>query len=130
VKFVSVGGAGIPDGTEIDAGYSQWHSDGTEIMNSGGRSPITGDFCLGVWTRVGENKYKLNHLGAGWDPTGANLIGPGHIQEAVTLAPGGNKFSGTFTVDQYDESGNVLVLLLGTITGTRIDVNTPAESIF
>ncbi len=130
VKFVSVGSAGIPDGTEIDAGYSQWHSDGTEIMNSGGRSPITGDYCLGVWLRVGENKYKLNHLGAAWDPTGTSLVGPGHIQEEVTLAPGGNKFSGTFNIDQYDESGNVLAHLQGTITGTRITVNTPAESIF
>jgi hypothetical protein len=130
VKFVSVGSAGIPDGTEIDAGYSQWHSDGTEIMNSGGRSPITGDYCLGVWARVGFSKYKLNHLGAGWDSTGATLVGPGHIQEEVTLAPGGNKFSGTFMIDQYDESGNVLAHLQGTITGTRIDVNTPAESIF
>jgi hypothetical protein len=130
VKFVSVGSAGIPDGTEIDAGYSQWHSDGTEIMNSGGRSPITGSFCLGVWARVGEYKYKLNHLGAAWDPTGATLVGPGHIQEEVTLAPGGNKFSGTFNIDQYDESGNVLAHLQGTITGTRISVNTPAESVF
>ena len=49
VKFVSEGSEGIPDGTEVDAGYSQWHSDGTEIMNSAGRSPITGSFCLGVW---------------------------------------------------------------------------------
>jgi len=42
VKFVSPGSEGIPDGTEVDAGYSQWHSDGTEIMNSGGRPPIAG----------------------------------------------------------------------------------------
>jgi hypothetical protein len=130
VKFVSVGTAGITDGTEIDAGYSLWHSDGTEIMNSGGRSPITGDYCMGVWARVGFNKYKLNHFGAAWDPTGATLVGPGHIQEEVTLAPGGNKFSGTFNIDQYDESGNVVAHLQGTITGTRINVNTPAESIF
>ncbi|MGA2560338.1 MAG: hypothetical protein ABSF17_11725 [Terracidiphilus sp.] len=49
VHFVAQGNSGIPDGTEIDAGYSQWHSDGTEIMNSGGRNPNTGAFCLGVW---------------------------------------------------------------------------------
>src|SRR6202044_1512416 len=35
-KFVSIGSAGIPDNTEIDAGYSQFHSDHTEITNSGG----------------------------------------------------------------------------------------------
>src|SRR5215470_5868510 len=32
IRFVS-------DGTEIDHGLSQWHSDGTEFMNSGGLSP-------------------------------------------------------------------------------------------
>ena len=36
-----------PDGATLDAGYVQWHSDGTEIMNSG-RDPASGSFCLGV----------------------------------------------------------------------------------
>jgi len=59
VKFVSDGistgiPGGVPKGAEVDAGYSQWHSDGTEIMNSGGRAPNTGDFCLGVWAKVGR----------------------------------------------------------------------------
>jgi hypothetical protein len=34
VKFVSEGTTGIPDGTIIDMVFSQWHSDGTEILNS------------------------------------------------------------------------------------------------
>ena len=41
----------------------EWHSDGTEIMNSGGRNPNTGAFCLGVWEKVGS-QYKLNHFAA------------------------------------------------------------------
>jgi len=130
VKFVSEGSQGIPDGTEIDAGYSQWHSDGTEIMNSGGRSPITGDFCLGVWTSLGNGKYKLNHFAAAWDSTGSTLIGPANIKEVVTLSPTGGKFAGTFTIDQYDESGNNLGHVQGTITGTRIGVDTKEQSIF
>jgi hypothetical protein len=85
---------------------------------------------LGVWTRVGESKYKLNHFAAAWDPTGSTLIGPGNIREEVTLGPGGNKFTGTFTIDQYDESGNKLAHVEGSITGTRIGVNTPPQSIF
>jgi hypothetical protein len=130
VKFVSEGSQGIPDGTEIDAGYSQWHSDGTEIMNSGGRSPITGDFCLGVWKSLGNSKYKLNHFAAAWDSTGSNLIGPANIKESITLAPNGSKFSGAFTIDQYDESGNNLAHVQGNITGTRIGVYTKEQSIF
>jgi hypothetical protein len=130
VKFVSKGSAGIPDYTEVDAGYAQWHSDGTEIMNSGGRSPLAGDFCLGVWQKVGDCKYKLNHFAASWDSTGSNLIGPANIQENVTLSAGGNQFSGTFTIDQYTEAGNKMPRVQGTITGTRITVNTPPSSIF
>jgi len=130
VKFVSKGSAGIPDGAEVDAGYSQWHSDGTEIMNSAGRSPITSNFCLGVWTKVGERKYKLNHFATAWDPTGSTLIGPANIQEEVTLSADGCKFSGTFTIDQYTEAGNRLAHVVGDITGTRITVDTPSQSIF
>ncbi len=128
VKFMTKDSPGFKDGTEVDAGYSQWHSDGTEITNSGGRSPITSSFCLGVWKQVGEFQYKLNHFGASWDPTGSQLIGPGRIQEEVTLNPDGNQFTGTFTIDQYDESGNSLAHLQGVIKGTR--VNTTAQSIF
>jgi hypothetical protein len=130
VKFVSKGSEGIPDGTEIDAGYSQWHSDGTEIMNSGGRSPITGDYCLGVWEQVGADTYKLNHFGASWNATGSELVGPGRIQEEVTLASNKKSFSGTFMINQYSESGTLLAHVQGMVTGTRIDVNTTASSVF
>jgi hypothetical protein len=130
VKFVSKGSEGIPDGAEIDAGYSQWHSDGTEIMNSGGRSPLTGDFCLGVWKKVGERKYKLNHFAAAWDATGTSLIGPAQIKEEVTVDKDGKSFSGTFTIDQFDESGNSLAHVQGDITGKRITVETKSTSVF
>jgi hypothetical protein len=144
VKFISDGVStgipgGVPKGAEVDAGYSQWHSDGTEIMNSGGRAPNTGDFCLGVWAKVGARQYKLNHFAAAWDPTkgtvgpagpAGELIGPGNIREDVTLAPSGESFAGSFSINQYDESGNLLVHLEGKIIGTRINVDTPQSSIF
>jgi hypothetical protein len=52
----------------IDNALVVWHSDYTEIMNSG-RPPQDGDFCLGVWEQVGKSKYKLNHFawGARWN---------------------------------------------------------------
>ncbi len=130
VKFVSVGSQGIPDGAEVDAGYSQWHSDGTEIMNSGGRSPITSNFCLGVWKKVGERKYQLNHFATAWDPAGQHLIGPANIRELVTVDRDCKHFSGTFSIDQYDESGNTLAHVVGNITGARIEVDTPTQSVF
>jgi hypothetical protein len=42
-------------------GFSQWHSDGTEILNSS-RPPATSNFCLGVWEKTGPFAYKLNHF--------------------------------------------------------------------
>jgi hypothetical protein len=138
VKFVAKGSnnsAPVTDGVEMDAGYSVWHGDGTEIMNSGGRAPKMGDFCLGVWQRVGERGYKLNHFAAGWDPTGSNFVGAAQIQEQITLDRTGNSFSGTFTIDQYSEVNGVMapspvLHFQGNITGTRMTVNTPAQSIF
>jgi hypothetical protein len=133
VHFIAEGNAEPPDGTEVDAGYAQWHSDGTEIMNSAGRAPNTGAFCLGVWEKTGTNQYKLNHFAASWDPTqgaGGALVGPARIQETVTLGATGNTFSGNFTISQYDEKGDLLAQVKGKITATRIDVNTTESSIF
>ena len=51
VTFTAKGNTeGPPDGTPIDSGFVQWHSDGTEIMNSG-RPPQNGNICLGVWEK-------------------------------------------------------------------------------
>jgi hypothetical protein len=117
---------------EFDAGYSQWHSDGTEFNNSAGRRPSIGNVCLGVWKQTGPRTYILNHFGASFDDSvsPATLLGPAQIRQWITLSPDGNSYSGTFTVDQYDEAGNHLVGIAGTITATRITVTTPESSIF
>lgn len=60
----TINGASIPD-TVIDNALVVWHSDKTEIMNSG-RPPQDGDFCMGVWEYTrNSNKYKLNHFAWG-----------------------------------------------------------------
>jgi hypothetical protein len=118
-KFVSKGTTGIPDGAVIDDGYATWHRDGTEIMNSG-RPPITGNFCMGVWKQTRTGTYKLNHFGLSWTPDGTTLIGPANIREEVTLDPSGNSYTGTFTIDQFDDNDHVLVHISGTVTAQRI----------
>jgi hypothetical protein len=79
VTFTAEGNGkeGPPDNTPIDSGFAQWHSDGTEIMNSG-RPPQNGDFCLGVWEKTGRPRYKLNHFALGniIDPANPTAIGP------------------------------------------------------
>jgi len=114
-------------GTTIDFGYSQWHSDGTEIMNSGGHTPASGNFCLGVWAKTGHNSYQVNHIALSYvpslDPPYGTLAATVNIREYVTLDHSGNTFTGTFTFDITPVSGTGPPQIAGTITGQRITVN-------
>lgn len=127
--WISEGSDGIPDGTEIDAGYAQWHSDGTEINVSGLRTPMSGDVCLGEWKKIGARSYRLNHFGISYDSTGLNLVGPARIQQWLTLDEKGMATSGKFTIDQYDESGNLLAHVQGNVIGTRVTMDTGFEKV-
>jgi hypothetical protein len=127
VKFVSKDNSGIPDDTVIDAGFAQWHGDGTEIMNSS-RPPATSNFCLGVWSRTGRSTYRLNHFALSSDLSG-KLVGPARIREVVTLDQTRDRYEGTFTIDQYDVSGNLLAHIAGQVIATRITVDTPVEDV-
>jgi hypothetical protein len=127
VKFISKGTTGIPDGTVVDMGFSQWHSDGTEILNSS-RPPATSNFCLGVWEKTGHLAYKLNHFPLSSDLNG-NMIGPANIREDVTMDVHGASYTGMFSIDQYDTSGNRLVHITGEVKATRITVDTKISDI-
>jgi hypothetical protein len=140
VTFTAEGNGkeGPPDDTPIDSAYVQWHSDGTEIMNSG-RPPQNGDICLGVWEKTGRSTYKLNHFALGniIDPTNPTAIGPPggptQIVEDIILSRDGNHYTGMFTLDAYDTSSNgnkLLTHIIGVITATRITVHTPVTSVF
>jgi len=107
-----------PEGIVIDHGYSQWHSDGTEIMNSS-RPPATGNFCLGVWKKTGPSTYSLTHRVLSFNPDGSPE-GPGTLHETITLDRGGNTFYGSFSFDQFDTLGNLKVHLEGDVKATRI----------
>jgi hypothetical protein len=127
--WISEGSEGLKDGAEFDASYSQWHSDGTEVNVSGLRAPMTGDVCLGVWIRTGARTYQMNHFGVSYDATGLNLVGPARIQQWLTINPEGNSTTGKFTVDQWDESGNLLAHFQGNVTGTRVTMETGFQKV-
>jgi hypothetical protein len=127
-QFVSKGNTThnptIPDGAVLDFGYVQWHIDGTEIMNSGGRPPATENFCLGTWQKTGQNTYQLTHFALSYDAASGNLNGKVVIQEQVTVSPGGTKYTGTFTIDVYDpKTGAPVDHVAGTVAATRLTVD-------
>ena len=120
-----------PNGTPVvvDDGYAQWHSDGTEIQNSGLHAPITSAFCLGVWKRFGS-KYKLNHFPLAWDSNGLNPANAIWLTETVWLTDQ-NHMAGTFTIkvypwtttDSLNVSGPAVATIKGTLTATRVTVD-------
>jgi hypothetical protein len=115
--FTSKGNSFVPDGVVLDEGFAAWHSDGTEIMNSG-RPPISGSFCMGAWKQIGPSTFKLNHWGLSWDANGGTTFqGPANIRETVTVFNDGRSYAGTFTIVNYATDG-VTVLPPGVIKGT------------
>ena len=120
-KLVAQDSPPVLDGTIVDVGFSVWHSDGTEIMNSS-RPPATGNVWLGVWTKTGPSTYKLNQQGLSFDSAG-NLLGPVTIREEVTVDHGGDSFSGTFSIDFFDNLGQGTGHVAGRVTAERITVD-------
>lgn len=119
----------------FDDSYSEWHSDGTEIMNSGVHSPATGNFCMGAWTKTGPSTYTLKHIAldysmqplGGTTPTVIVII-----REQVTVDQTASHFTGSFTADIYAPYSSALPATpgvhiaqvgAGTVTGDRITAN-------
>jgi hypothetical protein len=117
----------MPDGTLIDFGTAAWHADGTELQTSGIRDPRDGDVCQGVWQRVGDGTFVLNHYALAW--TNGTYTGPVNIRAQVTVDPSGRHYSGWFATvvymaspvegHEFDEQ-TVLASITGTFTATRV----------
>ena len=128
LQFISQGNTThnppIPDGALLDFGYTQWHSDGTELTNSGGHTPVTGNWCMGTWVRSGFFTYVLSHWALSYDATSQVLTTKVNIQEQVTLDPSGNEFTGTFTFTVFNPTTGVQVdRVTGPLAGQRLTVD-------
>jgi hypothetical protein len=128
IQFISQGNSAstpaIPDGAVVDFGYTQLHSDGTELLNSGAHTPSTQNFCMGVWGQTGFLSYELNHFALSYSSLTGELVNYVNIREQLTLSPSGDMFSGTFTIDIYDTNQNHLGHVTGNVTATRVTVDT------
>jgi len=123
-----------PFSAPIDNAIVQWHSDGTELMNSA-RPAQDGSFCMGVWVQTGPRSYYLNHFPWQGNDTENAPSGIGNPQdgaqltEQVILSPDGNSYSGSFKLVAYGSTGAVAATFTGTISATRITVSTPFTSL-
>jgi hypothetical protein len=114
-------------GFATDWGTQAWHSDGTELMFSGGQNPETGDVCQGVWRKIGPLTYTLNHIAMGYFSPGGTFGDRVHFHMVVRLDPSGKTFSGRYTVkiyavtpaEPFDESVQVAGGT-GTVTASRV----------
>jgi hypothetical protein len=127
-QFISLGNTtrspSIADGTQLNFGYTQFHSDETEILNAGARSPAQENFCLGVWQQTGNFTYQVNHFALNYDATTGTLLGRIIVIEMITVSPGGTALSGTFAETVFDTKGNQTDHLTGQVTAQRITVDT------
>ena len=127
-QFISQGNTtrnpSIADGTQINFGYTQFHSDETEILNAGARSPAQQNFCLGVWQDTGNSTYQVNHFALNYDAATGTLLGRIIVIEKITVSPGGTALSGTFVETVYDTKGIQTDHLTGQVTAQRITVDT------
>jgi hypothetical protein len=128
IQFLSSGNTThnppIPDGAVIDFGYAQYHSDGTENVNSGGSAPAAQNYCLGIWEKTGPFTYKVNHFAFNYDAKTGLLTAKVNITETITLSPGGSKYSGTFKFNFFDTKGNEVDHVTGQVAATRITIDT------
>jgi hypothetical protein len=129
VTYLSKGNPGVPDGTVLDNAFQQWHSDGTEIHNSGAPA-AKGNFCLGVWKKTGRFHYTLNHFFFSSDPTTNTVTARVQLREEIDLGRSGDEHFGTVTFDVYDLAGNLLDHTQGTVHATRITVKTDLKDLF
>jgi hypothetical protein len=109
-------------GVVVDVGFAQFNAGGTELLNDTVAPAGGNNFCIGAWKSVGALTYDLLHTAFVFDSSGKKPIAIGIELSRIIVARDGNTFSGKWTQDNYDFSGNLLPggHFDGTMSGTRI----------
>jgi hypothetical protein len=113
-------------GVIVDVGFDQFHPDGTEISVDS-PAPSFGNICSGVWEKTGRRHYSEVHPSFNWDASSGKVVSIFIQRVEIRVNRDGKSFSGTFTWDSYDFSGNLLPASHseGSVTGERITVKGP-----
>ena len=102
-----------------DEAFEQFFGDGNELMIDT-TPPALDNVCNGVWVQTGALVYKVKHPSFTFDDQG-NVTGTVIIRSVITLDRSAQTFTGTQTVDVFDNSGKLVDHFDGiTLKGTRI----------
>jgi hypothetical protein len=104
-QVVMTASPGTPGEFIFDFGFQQFHSDGTELMISGGVPPTIGNVCIGVWERQAGGAIHLRHMT--WNWAGNEVLGDpptGYFLLEVTVRTNsqGTAYSGTWKTASFD----------------------------
>ncbi len=102
-----------------------FHADGTFTETSlTDFLPPQGPPGQGLWERVGQREFALTIYGVTvGDLTNPQFLGTYKVRSRLTLNRAGNEFSGPFTIEIYDPSGNLVSTFEGTAQGRRARVD-------
>jgi hypothetical protein len=101
--------------------FDQWFPGGLEWESA---NLGLGVLCQGTWIQMPRRMVKLFHVNWNYDANGA-LIGYSYEIQINTVSQDGNSYEGTYDFKDYDVNGNFLSEETGTVTATRLSVNTP-----
>jgi hypothetical protein len=105
-------------------GFQQWQQGGTEVMVDNGVAPAFGNVCVGVWRQEGVRTFRLRHVTFNWDEN-SRPSGTFVLVMTVRLDRSGHSYTGTYSADSFDLSGNVIpeLHLEGRLRAARITVD-------
>jgi hypothetical protein len=106
------------DGTAFTEGFETWTPGGSEfeLVN---HPPITGDVCVGVYTRH-DRMYDITVHVAWLYDMNSNFVGTLSLTQQSKLAKDGNSYTGPFDAKFYDPNGNLFQEVTGTSVGDRL----------
>jgi hypothetical protein len=95
---------------------------------SPGRGTVIAESCYasegagyGSWVRRTNNRFAATFIGNSFGPDGT-VVSTYKVRARVSLGPMGDTFTGPFTTEFFDLTGNPLGTVTGTVSGARIVV--------
>ena len=95
---------------------------------SPGRGTVIAESCYasegagyGSWVRTADSRFAATFIGNSFGPDGT-VVSTYKVRASVSLGPTGDAFTGPFTTEFFELTGNLLGTVTGTVSAARIMV--------